>query len=419
MKASLLKDLSSAAALSLFLILAYYLRANGFPAVILALIVLSLSLSLKHFLRLEYWQIVLQALIIYSLSVSFANRGPSVGNGLFLVSFVPFVASLFERSEKRLSVSFLYLAPVFVTWALAANWEFPSTFSPFVVFGIRESGFAAAAFLLSAVHSGSKNAKAFLITIGFILLALALPLIRTDFETAASYSRIAEWRLFMSSALLAALAWIIFVFETAGASEESKDGLAAALILTAPLITLYGFLTHFFRPLLPLPFNTPAMLYALALSAFCYLILRLKPDLAFTYCAFPFLTVFLLRLFFPAEGNHFYYHEQHYFYYSLGWEHFGPWFFAWLYFLVIGLRSVNLPILLAVLLSGAFSLPLYFSRLFHFSGIAPVEFFKDLGAEGVSWVRKPVFEFEPYLFFAALCIIIFIRYLFSVKGKRQ
>lgn len=419
MKTTLLKDLLNSAALSLFLILAYYLRSNGFSAVLLALIFLLITAALKHVLRLNYWQIALQTLFIYGVSVSFANRGPSVGDGLFLISFAPFAASLVERGRKKLSASLIYLVPAFITWTFAANWEFPSTFSPFVIFGVRETGFAAAALFLSAAFSESKRSKVFLSFTGLILLAFAWPVVRADFEATLSFIKAARWLIFMPSALLAVLLWLFFAVETAGTSERDRDGLAAALTLTAPLITLYGFFSHFLRPLLPLPFDPALMLNALAFSASCYLILRLKPDLAFSYSVLPFLALFLLRLLFPAEANYFYYHEQRYFYYSLGWEHFGPWFFAWLYFVVFGLSSVNVPVWLSVLLAGMFSLPFYFSRLFHFSGIAPVEFFKDLGAEGVSWVREPIFKYEPYLFFAALCIIIFVRYLIFSRGKRQ
>jgi hypothetical protein len=304
-------------ALSLSFLLIYYLRSNGFPAVCLAVLAAFAGLFFKE-IRKTFINYFLTVLFIFSVSYPFANRGPSLGNFLFLISFAPLLVVLSEKGKNQTSKLILCWLPIFTSWLFASNWEFPSTFSPIVVYGEREIGFIAAAFFLAAILAPYKRKKFLLSLISLPMLVLSSSFILNDLKDVNSFFQTISWVNFFSAAILAIFLIYFFLNEQLLRPVGAGGELAASLILTAPLLILYGLLGHLWQSFLPLPFDLTKILAASMFAVCGYLLLRLNPLLSIKRSSMFFVIPAFLRLFLPAEANFFYYHEQRYFYYSSG-----------------------------------------------------------------------------------------------------
>lgn len=404
------ESLISSFFLSASVLLAYFLKANGTSSFLLLFALAVFGLLLKFLLRkdIDYSSILISSLFFFFLSLPLASRGPSLNNLLFVFSFSPFVLSLINRDEKS-TPAVLYLGAVFATWSFVGNWEFPSVFSPFATYGVRELPFVSALLIQISNRLKDIRKRLFLLLVAVFSALPALPfLIRSEVNMLLNQHL--SINLLLPVLSFAATAYAFWMISGQSKSENS-EALFRTFLLVPPLLTTFALLSHAKGSSLPLPFDLKTIVSAAGLS-FCLFISSFARN-AYEKNLNLFLLVsilFFLRLFAPAELNIYRYHQVEYSNYSLGIEHFGPWFFLWMTVILSSLKGLSFSSIVALFASSLFATKLYFTRLYHFSSAAPIEFFKDLGSEGVSWIRKPVFAQEPYYALLILFIIFAVRF---------
>lgn len=396
-------------------VVAYYLKSNGFPSV---LVFLSVAVSgwlygVLSGKKVESTDLLFSALFFFYLSLPLASRGPSLNNLLFILSFSALLSRLLEDAERQNLPVVAFLAPVFSVWAVVGNWEFPSVFSPFAVYGKRELAFLSAATVLAAGRAASTKVRLGAMISSLALLTPAAELyLRSEI---LAFQELENINVGVATAVLAlSVSSVLFWLKIGTSSERRATVLFKTLTLTPVVITAFSWLHHAFVPRLPLPFDGATMAFALMFSLSLYLL----GFNALTHSSRPFFyftaAFFLVRLFAPAELNIYDHGGIRYGNYSFGFEHLGPLFFVWLFALLGSSEAAKRFALPALLASALLITRVYFTRLYHFSKAAPVEFFKDLGSEGVSWIRKPVVPAEPYYAFL-VAVIICIAYLAVTK----
>lgn len=402
--------------LSLILTLTYELKSNGYPSLLVFLSTLLLIFIFSKLTREKNGLVISVggSVFLLFLSFPFASRGPSLSNAVFLISIsVPLAFFLSGEEEKRATL--FSFSAVFGIWALVGNWEFPSTFYPFVLYGWREIAFLSASFWLASFFAKKKELKLLLVIVSFLFIIFGLKIYFSMEATALKFfSETLNLKNFISVIILSMASYLFF------SGLLSKENLSPfvfyrTVIFSPVFLTLYVLFGHLYSPRLPLPFNARNIFLAFGLIFALYLASFLNLRVLSKTAILGFPVLIFARFFAPAEANWFYFHGERYFAYSFGYEHFGPWFFLWLFLVAYyyNMKNLYLPALLS--LSAIFSFFLYFTRAYNFLNFLPVEFFKDLGAEGVSWVKKPVLPGEPYLILVLTFIIISISVLISKK----
>ncbi|MCX7832470.1 MAG: hypothetical protein N2440_06190 [Actinobacteria bacterium] len=398
--------LTEAIQFSIVFLLIYYLKANGFPSLLLFFVTSVFNLILLNFFneKKAFRKSISSALFVLFISLPFASRGSSLNNAIFIFSLT---ISLFLIIRNQRENLFISLLPVFAVWSFVGNWEFPSTFSPFVIYGVKELSFVSSALMLMSLSV--ENSKA------LILLFLAATLLVAPFLRGYLLSELALFRnLFTETfnlnmvitTIAQALLFSTLILSILRKRENADRLIIRSLILIAPLLTLFAVARHFINPDLPLPFTPVKIIAAFCFTASLYGLTFFKPYQEFKPILFLLLPFLVARMIAPSEANYFYYHKENYFSYSIGAEHLGPWYLLWFAFVSIFINFRQWLAFALFLVSLFFLREIYFTRLFHFISTAPIEFFKDLGAEGVSWVRKPVIASEPYIAFIAGLIIL-------------
>lgn len=386
--------------------LVYYLKANGLPSLLLFFITFIINLILQKVFKEKnaFRNSIFSALFILFISLPFASRASSLNNAIFIFSFTISLLLIIKNSKENLFFSFL---PVFAVWSFVGNWEFPSSFSPFVVYGLKELPFVSSALILFSL--GIKNSK-MVVTLVLTAILLVLPSIKSYFNSELALfnnllSGISNLKIVIAI-IVQALLLSPLIFRITRYEENADRIIVRSIILIAPLITLFAVAKHFIDPGLPLPFMPIKILAAFCYTASIYGLTFLKPYQEFKPMLFLLLPFFFARMVAPSEANYFYYHKETYFSYSIGAEHLGPWYLLWFVFVSAFVNFGQWQAFLLFLISLVFLKEIYFTRLYHFISTAPVEFFKDLGAEGVSWVRKPVISGEPYIALISGLIIL-------------
>jgi hypothetical protein len=422
------RELFSAFIFSGILILTYYLRSNGFRSAVIALSVyLILLFAYLVGLKIRAIDLILGPAFIGVLSLPYASRGPSFADSLFILSFAAPIHSLLfsinrNRENRRAVTGYTllsFLAPLSV-WCFSANWEFPSTFSPFLIYGAKEIPWIAASVILAFLffRFERKRYNALLVSLSLNILFLIL-IERLDSRVLRDMF---PFGLENSIFLLVSFGIFFLIFlerlnsyiEKSKADEGLKLDAARFVILIPVFITLIFVFSYNLRSSLPIPFSTVKISAALVFAVCSYglTLLNWKVKGLNYPLVFILLVLFILRLFLPAESNNINHFGEVYSFYSLGFEHLGIWAVFLILFIALFLKFDQKVLSSVFLLGSSLSLiELYYSRLYHFITWIPVQVFKDLGAEGVSWVRKAIYSGENIALPVLVSIIIILRNL--------
>lgn len=417
------REVFSAFLFSGLLILIYYLRSNGFKSAVIVLSVyLFLLFAYLSGFKVGKKDLILGPMLIGTVSLPYASRGPSFTDSLFILSFsAPIYAILSSavkyREKKKAIAGYILLsllAPISV-WGFSANWEYPSTFSPFLIYGVKEVPWIVAAIIFALIFFPFKSKKdnLFLASLVFSIIFLIL-INRLDSKVLTDVFPFGfKNSIFML--IFLDILFFLFLESLRSYSAKFKEGIIPELtlarfnILIPVLITLIFIFLYNLRSFLPIPFSTVKILSAtvFAVCSFGVLLLKWRVKNLNYSLVFIFVFLFILRLALPVESNNINYIGETYSFYSMGYEHLGIWA-VFLILLLIQFLKSDQKILSSIFLVGcALSLTeLYYSRLYHIITWIPIQVFKDLGTEGVSWVRKPICPSENIIFPLLVSIII-------------
>ncbi len=424
----------------------YSLRSNSYPASFIAFftfIFLVILLPLKKSAILHPAVSLFFTLFVYLFAYTSGPRTPSFTDFLFFFSFSPFFYKLvsFILSKNTNLKSFLgnlliSILPVFPVWAFAANSEFPPTLSPLVLNGMREAGwilsvvfFSIGIALMKHSHSEEKaGRKALLKQKAFMLLTLLVIVFFLIYDVYSAHSTVSYLtaNLLKTFTGLSVLAGVIFsvgfsLLADQTAIDIQKERNFGFLFLVPPVFITLGYLSKYVYTGQALPFNLTDMVLVILFSfagwaAYERLLQRNAQAEAMLPFILPLAVLFFIRLFLFAEMNDYYHNARHYSFVSKGYEHLGPWFYLIMLLLIAMLgRSYGYLEFLLLSVFSISSIPFYYERLYHYVNVIPVSAFRDLGAEGVSWIRKPIITLEPYLI-AVFSVIIFT--LLSINNLR-
>lgn len=394
-------------AAALFLLLTYFSRAAGFPSSLLVLIAGLWTLIASRRRALNIQDIasgVALGLSLFLYLETFKNRGPSFTDAVFIFSMMPFFVSLFRRGsfEQHLFA----LGAVLIAWAYVSGWEFPSTFSPFVLYGgveLLQLPFLLVLSYMIARKSTPGTGRA----VGTILAGAGLLVFEAGGMNPAAFSF-----GYTAAALLAGLFLVVLWRWSPGVDVRTL----AVSVSSVPLLFLVISLTqHVFPGFLPLPFDARVVAAATVLFVFYVWLagvqIVLKPSsLVLAAVIAGFLSMF------PYEINRLYHIGSYYEVVSHGYEFLGTYLVAWL--IVMLASADNLPVWqrIASSVAGLYAgWKLFYARLFHHFSEVPYSFFKDLGTPDASWVRIPAF---PYLAETVCTTAFIILVVYFVSGRR-
>lgn len=441
-----IKNLLIALLFSVAFTFTYSLRSNSYPASFIALFTfffMVILLPLKKTASIHPSVPLFSTLFVYLFAYTSGPRTPSFADFLFFFSFSPFFYQLFiyflfgnRNPQNFIRNCLISLLPVFPVWAFAANSEFPPTLSPLVLNGMREAGwilsvvfFSIGIALMTHSHSEEKTRrKTLLKQKAFMLLTLLLVVFFLIYDVYSAHSTVSYLTANLLKTLtgLSVLAGIIFsvgfsLIADQTATETQKERNFGFLFLIPPVFITLGYLSKFVYTGPALPFSLTEMILVILFSfagwaAYERLLQRNTQALALLPFLLPLAVLFFLRLFLFAEMNDYYHNAKHYSFVSAGYEHLGPWFYLIMLLIIAMLgRSYGYVEFLLLSVFSISSIPFYYERLYHYVNVIPVSAFRDLGAEGVSWIRKPIIALEPYLT-AVFSVIIFT--LLSINNLR-
>lgn len=419
---------------AIMLVFGYALRSNGIPAWIMLFStgiigVLIFLREIKHFKSLNFFIGVFSGLSFYLFFYYVYARGLSFTNALFVFSFVGIFCFAWKVFENRnTSEAMPLLAPFFVTWAFVANWEFPSTFSPFLLYGHVEIFKVFFPLLIAAIVILSEKKEIvldFYFFLGFLVASLSGMFEKTGLQAFDRYEHLAILVLF-------SIFSIIFFLSLTGRQKEKNNMIFIifGVMLIPALITAFSFLQSYFGVFLPLPFDKRGLTGALMLFLLSGMILFLlffkdaeadvKSSKSRHIALIPLLLIFHLLLFIPFEKNTFIYDGYRKSFFSSGWQFMGPYLFLWLtiLFLRLRMRKNQLFVFSYTTLSALSIYYLWNVRLFHFFSNVPHEVFKELGSPYASWLRVPVFDsFNLIFVFLVSSVLLFEFFLIMIRRE--
>lgn len=305
---------------SLVLIFGYALRYYGVPAWLMVagtgiVGILTFFKKKKTFEALSFLLGFFSGIAFYLFFYYVYARGPSFANAVFILSFTGIYLFLwlafYTRDFQR---AIPMLAPIFVTWAFVANWEFPSTFSPFLLYGhveIYKLLFPLSLTLLILLVDSEKRISEFSFFAGFLVAAF-FGFLEKGVKTFDRYDYAIILLLFTIFSVL----FFLSLLKKPTGEKSSVVFTTIGFTLIPAIISFFSLFQSFFGVYLPLPFEkegtigavTLLILSIAALSVAVYKDVEEHFENQMLF-VIPVASVFLASLFVPFEKNIFIYED--------------------------------------------------------------------------------------------------------------
>lgn len=352
------------------------------------------------------------------------SRGPSFANATFILSLSGiFLAAWMLFYVKSYRLALVSLSPIFLSWAFAAHWEYPSTFNPFLLYGHVEFwklGLPLMVVAIMVFNKTGERLKAPSFWLGFLIVSVASGLVslKTDFSFSPKY--------YFLAILFSVFAALFFenIGLRRGDTAENSLSLILGLSLLPAVLTGLSFFQSFFGIFLPLPLDYEGISGAFILLLLVFYIIYLtgkegdegSTNNAEFASSLPTIAISIIFMFIPFEKNVFIYEGFRKSTLSYGWQFMGPYLLAWAALLNCsfsgaGKRRFGFHLLLTILASISLYM-LAYTRAFHVLPGVPFELFQALGTPDAVWQRLPLANTAIFAGIFSLTLVALFRHQF-------